>query len=261
MPGIHRDDLSVPARLFQRALADVPPSSVAAHATRDVVLGWDARMSPGSAGAACYSRLRWALARIVAGRSGLAGAGSAGLLLPGGTSATSHLWWVLPTLLRSDDLVLNGGSTWAELLAEALEEVSGEPLDVPWGEVHAAALVHPLTPLLPGAPPALSPAGAGVGGDNETVWANGCRAESGTAAVYGAVARYVFDVGNWDNCTWIVTGGAAGDPASPHYADQHDAWSRCELIPMCYDWDTITAAGPQLTLQPHDSSLPGAGPV
>ena len=40
----------------------------------------------------------------------------------------------------------------------------------------------------------------------------------------------VFDVGNRDNCTWIV-GGASGDPASPHYTDQHQAWSRCELIP------------------------------
>ena len=103
---------------------------------------------------------------------------------------------------------------------------------------------------MPGAPPGLSPAGAGVGGDNETVWANGCRAESGTAAVYGAVARYVFDVGDWDNCGWIVAGGASGDPASPHYADQHHAWSRCELIPMRYNWDTITTAGPQLTLRP-----------
>jgi penicillin amidase len=68
------------------------------------------------------------------------------------------------------------------------------------------------------------------------------------------VARYVFDVGNWENCTWIVAGGASGDPASPHYTDQHQAWSRCELIPMQYDWDTIAAASPQLTLQPHDST-------
>jgi penicillin amidase len=219
------------------------------------MLGWDARMSPGSSGATCYSRLRWALARIVAGRSGLAAAESAGLMdLPGSVSAVSHLWWVLPTLLRSGDLALTCGSTWNELLAEALEEVSGEPPDIPWHQLHAAALTHPLTPLLPGAPPALSPAGAGVGGDNETVWANGCRAESGTAAVYGAVARYVFDVGNWQNCTWIVVGGASGDPASPHYTDQHQAWSRCELIPMQCDWDTIAAASPQLTLQPHDSA-------
>jgi penicillin G amidase len=264
MPRIHRDDLSVPAQLFQAALAGVALASVAsagvasagvasasapARAIRDVVVGWDARMSPDSAGAACYSRLRWALARIVADRSGLAAAGRGGLpQLPGGASAVSHLWWVLPALLRSGDLALTRGRTWDELLAEALEEVAGEPPDIPWHRIHAAALTHPLTPLLPDAPPALSPAGAGVGGDNETVWANGCRAESGTAAVYGAIARYVFDVGNWDNCTWIVPGGASGDPASPHYIDQHQAWSRCELIPMLYDWDTIAAASPQLTL-------------
>jgi penicillin G amidase len=64
------------------------------------------------------------------------------------------------------------------------------------------------------------------------------------------VARYVFDVGDWDNSTWIVVGGASGDPASPHYVDQHQAWARCELIPMRYSWDLITAAGPQLTFQP-----------
>jgi len=255
MPRIHRDDLSVPAQLFQAALADIAPASAAARAIRNVVVGWDARMSPDSAGAACYSRLRWALARIVGGRSGLAAAGDAGpMQLPGSVSAVSHIWWVLPALLRSGDLALTGGSTWAELLAEALEEVSGEPWDIPWRRLHTAALTHPLTPVLPGAPAELSPPGAGIGGDNETVWATGCRAESGPAAVYGAVARYVFDVGNWDNCTWIVVGGASGDPASPHYTDQHEAWSRCALIPMLYDWDVIAATGPQLTLRPDGST-------
>jgi penicillin G amidase len=255
MASIHRDDLSAPAALFQAALADVEPASAAARAIRDVVLGWDARLSPGSAGAACYSRLRWALARIVAERSGLAASGNAGLMqLPGGVSAVSHLWWVLPALLRSGDLAFTGGSTWNELLAEALEAVSSDPPDVRWSQLHTAAVTHPLTAVLPDAPAALSPPGAGVGGDNETVWANGCRAESGTAAVYGAVARYVFDVGNWDNSAWIVVGGASGDPASPHYADQHEPWSRCALIPMHYDWDTIAAQSPQLTLQPDGSA-------
>jgi penicillin amidase len=174
--------------------------------------------------------------------------------LPGSVSAVSHLWWMLPALLRSADLSFTGGSTWDELLAEALEMAAGEPADVPWQHVHAAALMHALTPVLADAPAALSPAGAGVGGDNDTVWATGCRAESGTAAVYGAVARYVFDVGNWDNCTWIVLGGASGDPASPHYTDQHERWSRCELVPMQYDWDAICAASPQLTLEPESTT-------
>jgi penicillin amidase len=262
MPAIHRDDLSVPAIQFRAALANVEPPSSAARTVRDAVLGWDGRMSPGSAGAACYSRLRWELARIVGSRSGLAPAAPAAstdpglkelIQLPGGVSVVSHLWWVLPALLRSDDLSMTGGSTWPELLAEALQMVANQPqpTDVPWRQLHAAALTHPLTPAFPAAATDLSPAGAGVGGDNETVWSTGCRAEFGTAAVYGAVARYVFDVGNWDNCAWIVVGGASGDPASPHYVDQHDAWSRCELVPMRYDWDAITAAGPRLTLEPE----------
>jgi penicillin amidase len=92
MATIHRDDVSAPGQLFQAALAGVAPPSAAARTVRDIVLGWDARMSPDSSGAACYSRLRWALARIVAGRSGLA-AGSAGpMQLPGSVSAVSHLW-------------------------------------------------------------------------------------------------------------------------------------------------------------------------
>ena len=131
--------------------------------------------------------------------------------------------------------------------------MAGEADGAPWRDVHPAALSHPLTALIPAAPAALSRTGAGVGGDNETVWANGCRAESGTAAVYGAVARYVFDVGNWDACQWIVVGGSAGDPASPHYLDQHEAWSRCELIPMRYDWDVIAAVGEPLILRPGNS--------
>ncbi len=255
MAAIHRDDVSVPARLFQAVLADVVPASGAARAVRDTVVGWDTRMSPDSIGAGCYTRLRWALARIVGRQSGLAGAasGHGGLLqLPGGVSEVSHLWWVLPTLLRSGDLSLTGGSTWPELMAEALEAVAGERGDTPWRQIHTAELTHPLTPVLPAGPPGLSPAGAGVGGDNETVWATGCRAESGTAAVYGSVARYVFDVGNWDNSSWIVVAGASGDPASPHYIDQHEPWSRCELIPMQYSWDAVTAAGPQLILQPEE---------
>jgi penicillin amidase len=261
MAAIHRDDLSAPAALFQAAVADVEPATAAARAIRDVVLSWDARMSPGSAGAACYSRLRWALARIVGDRSGLTAAGAGGMQLPGGVSAVSHLWWVLPAMLRSGDLALTGGGSWNELLTEALEAIAGEPADVPWGQLHTAVLAHPLTSLLPGAPADLSPPGAEVGGDNDTVWATGCRAESGTTAVYGAVARYVFDVGNWDNSTWIVVGGTSGDPASPHYTDQHEPWSRCALIPMRYDWATITTRSPELTLQPDGSTRAGGVPA
>ena len=60
-------------------------------------------------------------------------------------------------------------------------------------------------------------------------------------AVYGAVARYVFDVGAWENSRWIVFAGVSGEPGHPHYADQHQAWAEGRLVPMLYDWDTIVA--------------------
>jgi penicillin amidase len=212
-------------------------------------------MSPDSVGAACYSRLRWALARLVASRSGLGSISEDELMrLPPGVSAVSQVWWMLPSLLRSADIGLTGGATWPELLAEALNAVAGEAVDATWGDLHRAKLMHPLAPLFPAEAAALSPEGARLGGDNETVWANGCRAESGAEAVYGAVARYVFDVGDWNRCKWIVVSGASGDPASPHYLDQHEAWSRCELIPMLYDWEAITAASVSLTLEPRAGS-------
>src|SRR5262249_60317181 len=64
MPAIHRDDVSAPAQLFQAALAGVAPTSAPARALRDLALGWDARMSPGSAAATCYFRLRRAPATV-----------------------------------------------------------------------------------------------------------------------------------------------------------------------------------------------------
>ena len=94
-----------------------------AAAIRDLLLAWDARMAPGSVAAACYTRLRWALAAIVGERSGLAAASAiTPLQLPGRTSAVSQLWWVLPALLRAGDVTLTGGRTWPELLADALAE-------------------------------------------------------------------------------------------------------------------------------------------
>ncbi len=97
---------------------------------------------------------------------------------------------------------------------------------------------------------ALNPPGAHVGGDNETVLANGCYSSTGTRAVYGAVARYVFDVGAWDDSSWVVVTGASGDPDDPHHLDQHELWAAGETVPMRYDWTTIAAAGRLTLLRP-----------
>src|SRR5262249_13414850 len=123
--------------------------------------------------------------------------------------------------------------------------------DKTWSELHHVRMAHPLSAAFPQAVSQLEPPGLPVAGDNDTVMANGCYwASSSLTAAYGAVARYVFDVGNWDNCAWIVFHGASGHPASPHYADQHRAWAAAEMVPMLYDWSVIAKAGDRLVLQP-----------
>jgi len=86
--------------------------------------------------------------------------------------------------------------------------------------------------------------------------ANGCVSALGTRAAYGAVARYVFDVGAWDNSSWVVLAGASGDPDDSHYLDQHAAWASCETVPMRYDWTAIADAGELSVLRPAADGQP-----
>jgi penicillin amidase len=94
----------------------------------------------------------------------------------------------------------------------------------------------------------LDPPAQPLAGDGDTVQANGLVAAQGPAAAYGALARYAFDVGDWDNSRWIVFLGASGHPASPHYADQHQDWAACRMRPMRRA--PGACAGPCTTLVP-----------
>jgi penicillin amidase len=60
--------------------------------------------------------------------------------------------------------------------------------------------------------------------------------------LHSSVARYVFDLSDWDNSGWIVPGGASGHPESPHHQDQLDDWAAVRLRPMLYSADAIDAA-------------------
>jgi penicillin G amidase len=252
MSSIHADTHSFTAREFIARLSRLPAIEGPATALRDLIVGWDARMSAGSKAAAAYARTRLELARIVLERSGLSTVrrDPVGQVAPG-VVPLNQIWWALPSWLRNDDTAFLGGWDWDHALATALERVVGIDDGKTWSELHHVRMAHPLSAAFPQAVSQLEPSGLPVGGDNDTVMANGCYwALSGLPAAYGAVARYVFDVGNWDNCAWVVFHGASGHPASPHYADQHPAWASTEMVPMLYDWSMIVKAGDRLVLQP-----------
>lgn len=251
--AIHGDTLSANALLLRDSLAALSVSGEAA-ALRQRLLDWDGRMAAGSLAASGYMALRLALTRILAERSGLGALGGDPLLaVAPGVVPLNQLWWTLPTLLRTDDATLLGGWSWSEALQAALVAAVADPLATqPWGDAHRPRFTHPLSAAFPGAAPLLDPPAQAIGGDGDTVFANGLLPHAGTRATYGALARYAFDVGAWENSRWSVFLGASGHPGSPHYANQHAAWAEARMVPMRYGWEGLAA-----TATARQALLPG----
>ena len=238
MAAIHRDIETTPGIELRDRLRGLAATGKAA-AVRDLILGWDGRMAAGSRGATAYNATRLALTKLVAVRSGLAAVAQTPYArVAPGLIPENQLWWTVLGLLRADDRSLLGGASWDELLVEALIEAAKSPLSE-WGAAHLPQLTHPLSALFPEQSAALDRVSAPVGGDNDTVFATGCSASVGARAVYGSLSRYVFDVGAWENCRWIVFHGVSGEPGDKWHMNQNAAWAAGEMIPMLYDWGNI----------------------
>lgn len=246
---IHADVQSQPAADVIARLAALRCAG-AAEALRAELAAWDARMEAGSVTAARYIAFRLALTRRFAQVSGLGRLAGHPWLAPApGVAPLTQLWWALPALLRADDASLLHGADWNSLLREALAEVAADLPTQPWGEAHRPRFTHPLSSLFPEAASVLDPPAEPIGGDGDTVFANGLIAPLGPRAQYGALSRYAFDIGAWENSRWSVFLGASGHPGSPHYADQHRTWANARMTPMRYAWEGLEAARIQI-LQP-----------
>ncbi len=241
--AIHADTLSPHVGLLRARLEALGTrDSLPAEGLRQTLIGWDGRMDAGSKAASAYNAFRRALTRLVTARSGLEQAiAHPFAAVPPGVSPQGQVWWAVPTLLRDDDAGMLKGWSWNEALSEALYVAAQNLTGRGWGEEHQPRFTHPLSTQFPAWAELLDPASRPIGGDGDTVLANGLVPSAGPQATYGALSRYVFDVGNWDNSRWVVFHGASGHPASPHYADQNVPWSDCAMVPMLYSWDRIAA--------------------
>jgi penicillin amidase len=251
MAAIHADDLSLPALAIRDRLARLTGTMGATGKLREAIVTWDGRMRADSHGAAAYAVFRHELTLLVLARSGLDATARDPLTrIPPGAVPLNQLWWAVPALLRDNDTALLGGTDWDAVLTEALTRAAATIDGRPWGELHAVKMVHPLANAFPAARATLEPKGLPIGGDNDTVFATGATYSAGLNAMSSAVARYVFDVGDWANSTWAVFHGVSGDPLSPHYADQHAMWAAAQMVPVLYDWPTIEAECKKEVLAP-----------
>jgi penicillin G amidase len=241
MAAIHRDTISIVALEFRERIRNVAVDGAAA-ALKARILDWDGDMAAGSTAAVAYVATRTALTRRVAELSGvIAVSESPYAKVPPGIFGETQIWWTIPQLLRANDTGLLKGTSWDELLAQALIEAAANCPQGSWAEIHQPTLRHLLSAAWPEHAALLDKPCAPVGGDNDTVFMSGYVARLSTRAISAALSRYVFDVGAWDNSRWIVFHGASGNPGSPFYDNQNPIWAKGEMVPMLYDWGTIAA--------------------
>ena len=242
MSAIHRDLLSIPAIEIRERLRAIETPAPAKD-LRELILGWNGEMRADSVAAAAYATVRLELTKLALRRSGLdKTADSNFTTVTPGLFPEVQFWWTLPQLLRSNDESLLNGATWDELLREAMVAVSKAVPTQDWGTLHTPKLKHALSVAFSDHAGDLDKDCAKISGDNDCVFMAGYSMKFGFQATSSALSRYVFDVGAWDKCQWIVFHGASGHPASPYYADQNATWAKGEMVPMLYDWDAIKSA-------------------
>lgn len=261
MQAIHADRVSIPGREFVEILKALPAPDPDVKDALDLLRAWDGRMERDSAAATIYAAFRERLMREL--MPPFLGPLTAEAFAGAPRGAVAHMTRFrsrLTELIRRDDrTLLPPGGDWPAALGRALggavaelrERLGPDPATWRWGRLHRTQPQHPLSAVWPELAALLDPPSVSVGGDGDTVQNAGFIAAAGYGVSATSVARYVFDLGDWERSAWVVPLGVSGHPGSAHYADQAAAWSEGRLVPMRYDWERIRReAEAQQALEP-----------
>ena len=210
-----------------------------AAAVRDALWEWDGRMDAASVSGGMFAAWRAALVRRVAAHPALAA-----LHTPHGYGAVFDPW------LRITGQV---AAALTRLLAHPALRDDVEPLAAAalddatdaeeWGATHRLLPVHVLADVRGTVEP-----GAGLdvplSGDGDTVRCTGSTPGLTDRSWRGSVARWAWDLADRESSLWSVPFGAAGDPASPHFADQLPAWAEVRPARVVTDWSRLRPDAP-----------------
>jgi penicillin G amidase len=256
MAAIHADRVSIPARELLGLLDGAVPTDPLEEQALVRLRAWDGTMDPDGVAPTIYAAFREHLMRdLLSPLLGPLVSEAFAKVTSGPVTHMKRLKALLAEWIRRDDrTLLAPGSGWPTALNRALEEavaelraMLGPDADAwRWGRVHTTRPAHPLAALFPENAEFLNPPPVPFGGDGDTVQAAGFVPAAGYGITLTSVARYVFDLGDWNQSAWIVPLGASGHPGSPHYADQAQDWAQVRLRPMRYDWNRIRAEAERL---------------
>jgi penicillin amidase len=236
--AIQSDTVSLAAREV------LPRLSLGDERARALFDGWDHDLGPGSAAAALWETLVDELARRAVN-------GKQPLIAEYLTDRELFRCRALP-------LLLDEGALSKEQVDDALaaawdrcaEAIGPDPAAWRWGEIHRVRFAHPLG-RMPGLAPRFVAAELPLGGDEQTVNNAGFEGD-GPFDVYVAPSwRAVYDLADLDESKGILPTGQSGNPASPHWNDQTDAWATGQLRPLPFTRAAVeSAATDRLTIVP-----------
>ena len=259
MMRLQNDNVSLPARSLVPLLRGVATSATASDTwqtvtkARQMLLEWNFSVDADSIAAGIYEMWQ---RRLTANVRALVVPKAAQSFVGQPSMKRVIDWLNAPDGRFGDDPVKGRDEILSRSLAEAVAELTkklGPDLSAwRWGQekYHHALIRHPLaeiaTPEMRGR---LNVGPYPRGGDGYTVSATG-NADNQTS---GGSLKIIADAENWDNSVALNNPGQSGDPASPHYRDLFELWSRDKYFPIFYSRakvDSVTEASQTL--------LPGA---
>ena len=250
MISIHSEITSIPASIIVKSLSELQIDRKKPELL-DEFLQWDCKMERSSVFPTIYSEMRYLLNKKII--SNLLDEESADKMLSaGGRGAPSHLRSLASRIVshisknKSEYLPLEY-SEWNQLLYELFiqatknltNEYGTKFQNWEWGKVHMTKPKHLLSSLFPDLENKLDPPRFSIDGDGDTPHNASPSNLNKFDVVATSVARYFFDVSDWDNSKWIVPLGSSGHPGSTNYFDQGLLWKDDKVISMQYSWNKI----------------------
>ncbi len=267
------DQVSTSARFVARCLADLAPGGAAEADGEDsdlaaaiaLMRAWDGRLAPDSQAAAIYEVfMRRMLTTMLSPKLGdltvrYMGKGPTPVLAEASLYGERAFEWVQGILARPAAPWFDGAAgrdaAMRAALRQALKYLQGalgsRREDWTWGRLHKLTFGHTLG--RDGALGGFFNRGPyPIGGDGSTIWASGSSDHDlNSPHVVGPPFRFIADLGDLNNSLGLLAPGQSGNPASPHYDDQVDAWFTGAYHPLLCERRAVEqAARATLWLEP-----------
>jgi penicillin amidase len=253
MQQLQLDLVSLPWRQIRDVLLTAPAAGEDACRGRDLLAGWNGRVSADSSAAAVYELVLGELLRRVvrakAPRSSRWALGRGFHVLAPATLHGRRRIGQLVSLLREQPAGWLE-RTWPEEIADSLAAVvrrlraqlGEDDAGWSWGRVRPVRLRHPLG-AVPPFRPVFDLGPTGLGGDATTVAQAAVDVSNPTAPPTAIPSlRAVIDVGDWEASRFSLPGGQSGNPCSSHYDDLLPLWQAGSGVPIAWSADSVRAA-------------------